>query len=150
MHLADCYCKAMLDPMPQLRHCTCRKGFQHVLSTTNQLLSLIDQAGSSATLDMDNLLLRQSLDVIGLVGFEQDMGATSSLDSSSQASNCLATTIPAMAEIECRFRDPFRGRKFWKKVPAVLILISSSQHGLKQMHSCLHECCTRDTPRVFW
>lgn len=100
----------------------CRKGFAHVLSTTDRLLSLIQQgegegeAATSPPLDMDNLLLRQSLDVIGLVGFEQDMGATSSLDSSSQASNCLATTIPAMAEVECRFREPFRAFKFWSKV----------------------------------
>lgn len=66
---------------------------------------------------MDNLLLRQSLDVIGLVGFEEDMGATSSLDSNSQASNCLAVTVPAMLEVERRFGDPFRARKFWRKVP---------------------------------
>ena len=91
-----------------------------MLSTTDRLLSLIQQgegdAATSPPLDMDNLLLRQSLDVIGLVGFEQDMGATSSLDSSSQASNCLAVTIPAMEEVERRFREPFRARMFWRKV----------------------------------
>lgn len=94
-----------------------------MLSTTDRLLSLIQQgegaAATSPPLDMDNLLLRQSLDVIGLVGFEQDMAATSSLDSSSQASNCLAVTIPAMEEVETRFREPFRARMFWRKVPVV-------------------------------
>ena len=73
---------------------------------------------------MDNLLLRQSLDVIGLVGFEQEMGATSSLDSSSQASNCLAISVAAMHEIERRFRDPFRGRKFWRKVRGLQACVS--------------------------
>ena len=94
----------------------CRKGFQHVLASSNQVLARIQEAGPDATLDMDNLLLRQSLDVIGLVGFEQDMGGTSSLDSGSEASNCLVTSVTAMQEIERRFRDPFRGRKFWRKV----------------------------------
>ena len=41
---------------------------------------------------MDNLLFQQPLDVFGLVGFEQEMGATSSLDSDSQASNNNHTT----------------------------------------------------------
>lgn len=101
-----------------------------MLSTTDRLLSLIEQGEGEATtsppLDMDNLLLRQSLDVIGLVGFEQDMGATSSLDSSSQASNCLAITLPAMVEVECRFREPFRTQKFWSKVPVTQQAASTS------------------------
>lgn len=96
--------------------CPCRKGFQHVLSSSSKVLALIQQAGAETSLDMDNVLLRQSLDVIGLVGFEQDMGGTSSLDSASQASNCLVISVAAMQEIEQRFRDPFRGRKFWRKV----------------------------------
>ena len=103
-----------------------------MLSTTDRLLSLIERgkrgAATSPPLDMDNLLLRQSLDVIGLVGFEQDMGATSSLDSSSQASNCLAVTIPAMEEVESRFREPFRARKFWRKVPVIQQPLKACQH----------------------
>ena len=90
-----------------------------MLSTSDRLLALMEGHGrSDAPLDMDNLLLRQSLDVIGLVGFEEDMGATSSLDSNSQASNCLAITVPAMLEVERRFGHPFRARKFWRKVSA--------------------------------
>lgn len=99
-----------------IAYLACRKGFLHVLATSNQALARIQEAGPDATLDMDNLLLRQSLDVIGLVGFEQDMGGTRSLDDSSEASNCLVISVTAMQEIERRFRDPFRGRKFWRKV----------------------------------
>lgn len=106
-----------------------------MVSTTDRLLSLIEHkegdAATSPPLDMDNLLLRQSLDVIGLVGFEQDMGATSSLDSSSQASNCLAVTIPAMEEVESRFREPFRARKFWRKVPVIRQSLNACQHPKK-------------------
>ena len=116
--LLQCLCIAIT-----VWHCTfstpdlpCRKGFQHVLASSNQVLARIQEAGPGATLDMDNLLLRQSLDVIGLVGFEQDMGGTRSLDNSSEASNCLVISVTAMQEIERRFRDPFRGRKFWRKV----------------------------------
>ena len=87
-----------------------------MLASSKQVLARIQEAGPDATLDMDNLLLRQSLDVIGLVGFEQDMGGTRSLDNSSEASNCLVISVTAMQEVERRFRDPFRGRKFWRKV----------------------------------
>lgn len=120
------------------------------MSTTDQLLSLIEQGASTALLDMDNLLLRQSLDVIGLVGFEQDMGATRSLDSSSQASNCLAVTIPAMEEIERRFREPFRARKFWSKVHArtvprhTLFARTVPRHTLL---TCMRRCAS-STPAV--
>lgn len=112
--------------VPSLTIC-CRKGFQHVLHTSNQLIHLIQQAGPDATLDMDNVLLRQSLDVIGRVGFQQDMGGTTSLDSTSSAGHCLAVTTAAMAEVEKRFREPFRKRKFWRKVRALL--------------TCLHLAC---------
>ena len=117
-----------------------------MLSTTDRLLSLIEHGkgdmASGPPLDMDNLLLRQSLDVIGLVGFEQDMGATSSLDSSSQASNCLAVTIPAMVEVESRFREPFRARKFWRKVSVVMNpeCIQASQTKLTALLPLLNQC----------
>ncbi|KAL3150250.1 hypothetical protein ABBQ32_000104 [Trebouxia sp. C0010 RCD-2024] len=112
----DVYWKAIRKGVaPAFSPTNIRKGFAHVLSTTDRLLALLEHGRSNAPLDMDNLLLRQSLDVIGLVGFEEDMGATSSLDSNSQASNCLAVTVPAMLEVERRFGDPFRARKFWRK-----------------------------------
>lgn len=128
-----------------------------MLSTTDRLLALLGQGGSGTALDMDNLLLRQSLDVIGLVGFEQDMGATSSLDSSSQASNCLAVTVPAMLEVERRFGEPFRARKFWRKVPVsalclslyLRLVLSSScraqlmqDWSLKRFFSCFAHLCS--------
>ncbi|DBA86903.1 hypothetical protein WJX79_003539 [Trebouxia sp. C0005] len=112
----DVYWKAIRKGIsPAFSPANIRKGFLHVLASSNQVLARIHEAGPDATLDMDNLLLRQSLDVIGLVGFEQDMGGTRSLDDSSEASNCLVISVTAMQEIERRFRDPFRGRKFWRK-----------------------------------
>lgn len=43
----------------------CRHGFQHVLDVVSQLLRILEAAGEGAVVDMDNLLKRESLDVIG-------------------------------------------------------------------------------------
>lgn len=42
-----------------------RHGFQHVLDIVGQLLRILKAGGEDAVVDMDNLLKREALDVIG-------------------------------------------------------------------------------------
>lgn len=42
-----------------------RHGFQHVLDVVGQLLRILKAGGEDAVVDMDNLLKREALDVIG-------------------------------------------------------------------------------------
>lgn len=39
------------------------------------LTSILGKSGPARVMNMDNLLLRESMDVIGRVGFEKEMGA---------------------------------------------------------------------------
>jgi hypothetical protein len=43
----------------------CRHGFQHVLDVVAQLLRILKAGGEEKVVDMDNLLKREALDVIG-------------------------------------------------------------------------------------
>ena len=55
-----------------------RRGFGHVVRVNQQLISILEEKGSTAV-DMDNASLRVTLDVIGRVGFSKDFGATRDL-----------------------------------------------------------------------
>ncbi|KAI3424890.1 hypothetical protein D9Q98_008274 [Chlorella vulgaris] len=52
-----------------------RAEFPHVLELTEQLSEVLYRAGPQLYLDLDNLLQRESLDVIARIGFAQDFGA---------------------------------------------------------------------------
>jgi hypothetical protein len=43
----------------------CRHGFQHVLDVVAQMVRILKAGGKDAVVDMDNLLKREALDVIG-------------------------------------------------------------------------------------
>lgn len=43
----------------------CRHGFQHVLDVVAQMLRILKAGGKETVVDMDNLLKREALDVIG-------------------------------------------------------------------------------------
>ena len=45
--------------------CTCRLAFGHVLGRCKELIEYIAEQGPSAVLDVDDLLLREAMDVIG-------------------------------------------------------------------------------------
>jgi hypothetical protein len=49
--------------------------FSHVLSLADQLTCILRSAGPGCALDLDNLLQRESLDVIGRIGFNTDFRA---------------------------------------------------------------------------
>ena len=52
-----------------------RHAFKHIVERSGVLTSILGKSGPAAVMNMDNLLLRESMDVIGRVGFEKEMGA---------------------------------------------------------------------------
>lgn len=65
-----------------------RLGFKHVLSFQQQLVAVLRANGPQKAVDIDNAALRESLDVIGRLGFGMDFNATQSLQGG-QASETL-------------------------------------------------------------
>lgn len=74
-----------------------RQGFGHVVRVNEQLISILEERGRSAV-DMDNASLRVTLDVIGLVGFGKDFGATRDL---SDGRANLAFEMMEAGEVAC-------------------------------------------------
>ncbi|KAK9819693.1 hypothetical protein WJX72_001295 [[Myrmecia] bisecta] len=91
-----------------------RQCFRHVVEAGQQVRSVLLEWGPDRVVDIDNVLLREALDVIGRVGFDRDMGATKSLGGGPASSNVIATA-EAMHEVEMRFREPYRRYKIWRK-----------------------------------
>jgi hypothetical protein len=52
-----------------------RHAFKHIVERSGVLTTILGRAGPGAVMNMDNLLLRESMDVIGRVGFEKEMGS---------------------------------------------------------------------------
>ncbi|EIE19314.1 cytochrome P450 [Coccomyxa subellipsoidea C-169] len=93
----------------------CRHGFQHVLDVVAQLLRILKAGGEEKVVDMDNLLKREALDVIGRVGFGYDMGATKALEGGDNAQHALEIADAAALEVEMRWAEPYRQYKWWSK-----------------------------------
>ena len=53
----------------------CRGAFPFVVELTNQVCEVLSSLGPETFVDIDNLLQRESLDIIGRVGFATDMKA---------------------------------------------------------------------------
>jgi hypothetical protein len=53
----------------------CRDAFHHIVGTSSEVCDVIRRLGAQAAVDVDNLLQRESLDVIGRVGFGKEFGA---------------------------------------------------------------------------
>ncbi|KAK9832543.1 hypothetical protein WJX81_007874 [Elliptochloris bilobata] len=56
-----------------------RAAFTHVVERSEKLVAILDGHGPRTPINVDNLLLRESMDIIGRVGFEYEMGALESL-----------------------------------------------------------------------
>ena len=52
-----------------------RGQFPHVLRLADQIAGILRGAGPAAVLDLDNLLQREAMDVIGRIGFQTEFGA---------------------------------------------------------------------------
>ncbi|CAL8468296.1 g7836 [Coccomyxa elongata] len=101
--------------MPAFSPNNIRHGFQHVLDIVGQLLRILKAGGEHAVVDMDNLLKREALDVIGRVGFGYDMGATAALEGRGDAQHALETADAAAYEVEMCWAQPYRQYKWWSK-----------------------------------
>lgn len=45
--------------------CVCRHGFRHVVDINQRLVEMLTRSGADKAVDMDELLKREALDVIG-------------------------------------------------------------------------------------
>ncbi|EIE20661.1 cytochrome P450 [Coccomyxa subellipsoidea C-169] len=92
-----------------------RAQFPNIRTACAQLVDVLKTVSADDVVDMDSALCRESLDVIGMVGFGQDLGATRSLASSDESGQAMEATAAAMLEADRRITDPLRMRKFWRK-----------------------------------
>jgi hypothetical protein len=56
------------------RNWACRNGFPKILKLASQLVDNIKNRGPEADIDINNICMRFSMDVTGLVGFAKDFG----------------------------------------------------------------------------
>ena len=71
-HLATvAQCRVLLACSSALR----RNGFKHVVASALEVCDAIESAGAGRAVDIDNLMVREAMDVIGKVGFNHDFKA---------------------------------------------------------------------------
>ncbi|KAK9819257.1 hypothetical protein WJX81_005098 [Elliptochloris bilobata] len=84
-----------------------KNGLPHVVSVAGQLVSALKALGPEAVVDMDRAAQRESLDVIGRVGFGKDYGATRCLGGD-EAESALSTLQKGMVEAQKYLSSPLR------------------------------------------
>ncbi|CAL5219591.1 g1454 [Coccomyxa viridis] len=89
--------------------------FPNIRAACSQLIEVLKTVGPQEVVDMDNALCRESLDVIGRVGFGKDMGATRSLRDSDTSGQAMEATAGALLEADRRLTSPVRKYQFWRK-----------------------------------
>ncbi|KAK9827620.1 hypothetical protein WJX81_007168 [Elliptochloris bilobata] len=99
-----------------------KAGFPRVVEAGRQLVDTLREVSAGGkTVDMNDALLRESIDVIGRFGFDRDMGATKAMlaaDELSQAGasgDAVQLTARALTEVKLRFYEPFRRFRVWRK-----------------------------------
>ncbi|CAL5225848.1 g8631 [Coccomyxa viridis] len=89
--------------------------FPNIRLACGQLIDILKSLKGDAAVDMDSALCRESLDVIGRVGFGRDLGATRSLTEGDGPGQAMAATTAALLEAEQTLLDPLRHYKIWRK-----------------------------------
>ncbi len=99
----------------------CMKGaFANVRERCASIAGILNLMGADNPINVDDLLLRESMDVIGRVGFQKEMGALAALEASlagtgaDTKSEYIQTMINCTVEVEHRMAEPHRDLKYWK------------------------------------
>ncbi|EIE19060.1 cytochrome P450 [Coccomyxa subellipsoidea C-169] len=93
-----------------------RFALAHVIEASMSLVKYLKESGYQKVHNVDNLLLRESMDVIGRFGFQREMNALSSLHSGrSEDSDNVNALLGSTHEIEKRLPEVNRWLKLWKK-----------------------------------
>eukprot|EP00884_Botryococcus_braunii_P016359 jgi/Botrbrau1/3406/Bobra.0337s0042.1 len=125
--------------MPAFSTGNLKKGFHHIQKICMQLVERLQEVDPEAVLDMENVLARQTMDVIGKVGFGRDMGATQTLRSQGEpAGKALEVSLACTHEVEELFKNHFRHFKIWRKA------VRDGRRAFRGMHEVMGELL-RDT-----
>ncbi|BDA43874.1 Cytochrome P450 3A11 [Coccomyxa sp. Obi] len=92
-----------------------RANFPGIRTACSQLIEVLTEMGPNKPVDMDNATCRESLDVIGMVGFGRDLGATRSLMDHDEPGQAITATQAAQHEAELGLNDPLRRYKIWRR-----------------------------------
>ncbi|GAB4815786.1 hypothetical protein N2152v2_002832 [Parachlorella kessleri] len=84
-----------------------RQGFKHVVSTALEVCDVIKSVGDSRSVDIDNLLIREALDVIGKVGFNHDFETVKGYLSQTQG-DAFYRVNKGLEEVTYRITNPLR------------------------------------------
>ena len=116
----DAHWKAVRKGVAPAFSAGCMKSaFAHVVERCQFLASILDDMGEATPVNVDDLLLRESMDVIGRVGFQKEMGALQGLKDraaggADDVGSYVRTMLECTHEIENRLKEPHRAKFLWK------------------------------------
>ena len=97
-----------------------KNAFNQIVERCAFMTTILDRvAAVGAPVNVDDLLLRESMDVIGRVGFQKEMGALAGLAArldggADDVGSYVRTMLECTHEIENRLKEPHRAKFLWK------------------------------------
>jgi cytochrome P450 len=117
----DAHWKAVRKGVAPAFSAGCMKGaFANVRERCAAMTGILNALGPARALNVDDLLLRESMDVIGRVGFQKEMGALAALQAAVSGTGAddkgsyVRTMLECTHEVERRMAEPHRDKKYWK------------------------------------
>ena len=96
-----------------------KNAFAQIVERCAFMSTILDRVGPDTPVNVDDLLLRESMDVIGRVGFQKEMGALAGLAArldggADDVGSYVRTMLECTHEIENRLKEPHRAKFLWK------------------------------------
>ncbi|CAL5224557.1 g7259 [Coccomyxa viridis] len=92
-----------------------RLALSHIVERTLALAGYLAESGEKKTHNVDNLLLRESMDVIGRFGFQKEMNALKSLKMpNAEENHNVQALLNSTQEIEDRYKIFWRWWRVWR------------------------------------
>ena len=116
----DAHWKAVRKGVAPAFSAGCMKNaFAQITERCAFMTTILDRLGPCTPVNVDDLLLRESMDVIGRVGFQKEMGALAGLaarldGSPDDVGSYVRTMLECTHEIENRLKEPHRAKFLWK------------------------------------
>ncbi|KAL0037109.1 hypothetical protein WJX79_000879 [Trebouxia sp. C0005] len=117
---------------------TLRASFPKLRTVAQRLVEKVRLHGPDLPVDMDLLCAQLSWDIIGIVGFDTDMGATKE-SGHDASSGTIATVRAGMQEIEQRWGQPYRAELWKYLLPAA----RKGERDLKAVHVIIRDLLTK-------
>eukprot|EP00884_Botryococcus_braunii_P006038 jgi/Botrbrau1/15435/Bobra.43_2s0060.1 len=91
-----------------------RTAFAAIVERCETLAGILTKLGPEQTVNVDDMLLREAMDVIGRVGFDKEMNSLEAMVDEREDTSCVQLMLRCTHEMIKRFKEVHRDKTIWR------------------------------------